>query len=176
MELKYVHTFPEVSVEEFEDLLEDKEFNQQLEKLPNVSKRTLIEEKDLGGGKRHTVVRYEARAIPEQAKKFIGEGGIGWTEEVDFNRNTHVHNFRLIPTRMRDRVTCEGFYRLDPLGPDGGTKRTVTMNLKVKMLGLGTIAERTAKPFLEANAREEERLAREYIRANLSAKKGKKKK
>lgn len=173
MELKYVHTFEDVNVEEFEDLLENQEFNQQLEKLPNVSKRTLIEEKDLGGGKRHTIVSYEAKAIPEQAKKFIGDGGIGWTEEVNFNRNTHIHYIKLIPTRMRDRVTCEGHYKLEPLGPKGGTKRTVVLNVKVKMLGLGGLAERAAKPFLEVNAREEERLAREYIRAHLSDKKGK---
>lgn|GEM_PF-5207223 len=168
-----MHTFPEVDVEEFENLLETEEFNRQLEKLPNVSKRTLVEEKDLGGGKRHTVVRYEARAVPEQVKKWLGDESIGWTEEMDFNRNTHFHKFRIIPTRMKDRVNCEGSYKIEPLSPDGGARRIVTLNVKVKMLGLGSIAERAAKPFLDANAREEERLAKEYIRDHPPEKKGK---
>lgn len=175
MELRYIHTFPELSVDEFEDLLEDNEFNQELEKLPNVGKRTLLEQKDLGGGKRHTIVRYEAKAVPEQAQKYIGGEPIGWIEECDFNRRSHTHYFKLIPTRLRDRVDCCGHYKLEPLSPKGGTKRTVVMNINVKMFGLGSIVERTAKPFLEANARAEERITREYIQKYLPKKKTRKK-
>lgn len=176
MEIKYVHTFPELDVEEFEELLANQDFNQTLEKLPNVASRKLLEEKDLGGGKRYTRVQYEARGVPEQARKFVGEGTVGWIEEVDFNRNTHVHHFRLIPSRMKDKVECEGKYVLEPLGPHGGTKRTVTMNIRVKMFGVGKLIEKMAKPFLEANAREEERLTREYIRTHLDEIKSRKKK
>lgn len=173
MELKYVHTFPDIDLDDFEELLANQEFNQTLEKLPNVASRKLLEENDLGGGKRHTKVQYEGKGVPDQARKFIGEGAVGWIEEVDFNCNTHVHHFRLIPNRMRERVKCEGKYVLEPLGPGGGTKRTVTMEIKVKMLGVGKLAERMAKPLLESNAREEERLTREYIKANPPKKKGK---
>jgi len=175
VEIKYVHTFPDVDVEEFEDYLEDPEFNQQLENLPNVASRSVLENKDLGGGKRYTKVQYEGKGVPEQAKKIVGEGAVGWIEEVDFNRNIHVHKFRLTPNRMKDKVKCEGQYLLKPLGPEGGTKREVTMNIKVKMLGVGTILERMAKPFLEANAKAEERLARDYIKAHPPKKKGRKK-
>ena len=170
MEIKYIHIFPQVDVEQFEDLLEKQDFNQQLEKLPNVSRRTLVEERKLGGGKRHTVVRYEAKGVPAQARKYIGDEIVGWIEVVDFNRNTHIHTFQLIPYLLKDRIKCEGQYVLEPLGPEGGTIRTVKVSLKVKILGVGAIMERGAKPFLDANAREEERIIREYIRTHVAQK------
>ncbi len=176
MQLKVIHTFPEVDVEEFEDLLENEEFNQQLAKLPNISKRTLVEDKDLGEGKRHTVVVYETRAIPANVKKILGGDGITLKEEVDFNRNTHIHHLKIIPSLLKERLKCEGKYIIEPLGPAGGAKRTIILDVKVKIFGMGRILERAVSREFKKNSREEERLSREYIKEHLDEIKGKSKK
>ena len=176
MQLKVIHTFPEVDVEEFEDLLETEEFNQQLTKLPNIGKRTKVEDKNLGEGKRHTVVVYETKAIPDNIKKILGGDGITLTEEVDFNRNTHVHRLKVIPSLLKDRLKCEGKYIIEPLGPAGGAKRTVILDVTIKIFGMGKILELALSREFKKNSREEERLAREYIKEHLDEIKNKSKK
>lgn len=101
-------------------------------------------------------IRYgQAPDVPGPLKKLVGDQ-VTSEEDGTFDPDSGIWTFTITPGTLADKTQISGSMRARDLG-DGTTELQFTIEAKVKVLGLGGVAEK----FIERQAKEsQERTAR----------------
>lgn len=136
--------------------------------LPDVSTAEEIE-REVEGSPHATVrrsARYVARATPPGSSRVLSEPRLAWIEEVEWDLRAHEGTFRILPNLRPHRAAlfaCGGTYALREA--DGGTRRTVVIEIAIHVRVVGPVVERlvlqTLEPHFAIEAAVLERIARE---------------
>ncbi len=129
------HTWPVDRSVVIEHLFDDALGDKTNEAIKSADRRRLsVEERD---GK--TVQRFEVKVkeVPAAARKVFK--ALEWVEESTYDPKTERFAWRILPTVMKDKITCDGELWYDAAG-EGKTRRVVTgrVQIKVPLVG-GTI-------------------------------------
>jgi hypothetical protein len=109
----------------------------------------VLEEKDLGGGAIQRKVRQTPQvAVPSILKKVVGDS-FYYTEEGRFDPERKRWSYRIVPSKLADKILTSGEFWVEPLG-DKKVQRFCTVDLEIKIFGVGGAAE----SFVEKQTRE----------------------
>lgn len=87
--------------------------------------------------------------VPKALSSLIG-GEISFVEDGVCDEAARQYDFRIIPSRLSERIDVRGRVETAPI-TDQTCRRTVTLDIEVRMFGIGTVME----SFLEKSTREQ---------------------
>ena len=139
MKFSVSHAFKNITLVAFEELYFDEEFNiAQCRELR--LDRTLVE-RQLHDGKLVRAVRVGPdREIPAPIAKFLGTNKIEYTEHLAYAWGSLRGTWKSVPAMMADKIDSQGNFWFRQEGDQ--VVRAVDGDVKVKIFGFGTIAER----------------------------------
>ena len=116
-----------------------------------------------GEGPVSRTLRYGQRPdVPGPLRKLVGDEVVS-TEQGSFDPAAERWTFTLTPGSLADKTTVSGSMATSDNG-DGTTELTFTMEAKVKIIGVGGIAEK----FIERQAREGQDKTVAHVNADLA--------
>lgn len=163
MRFSLEHRFS-ASVEVVTKIANSSEFQELIEKLPNVGDRKVTSFEAKPDGSIHRVTKYSLGAqLPAPVVAVLGSNAT-WDEIADFDPDTHRWTFTIKPhaTVISGRLDCKGSYAFEPDGTDR-TKRVVDVDIKVKVPLVGGRAEREIKKGLVETMEAEAELLETYL-------------
>ena len=135
-----------------------------LEALGSTSADVVEQEGTYGSGPVTRTLRYGQRPdVPGPLRKLVGDEVLS-TEHGSFDPGTERWTFTLTPGALADKTTVSGSMATSDAG-DGTTELTFTMEAKVKLLGVGGVAEK----FIERQAREGQDRTVAHVNADLAS-------
>ena len=109
----------------------------------------LVSRDDAPDGTIRKKIKTEPKSeAPAVVKKLIGDS-IAYTEEGTFDPKTKIWKYRIVTTKMSDKVEIGGDFWVEPKG-DKKIERVVKVNITVKIFGVGGAIE----SFIEKTTRE----------------------
>jgi hypothetical protein len=115
-----------------------------------------------GAGEVRRTLRYgQEPDVPGPLRKLVGDEVVS-TEEGTFDPAAERWTFTLTPGSLADKTTVTGAMITTPRD-DGTTDLTFTMEAKVKIIGIGGVAEK----FIERQAREGQERTVAHVNAEL---------
>ncbi|MEZ4288032.1 MAG: DUF2505 family protein [Polyangiales bacterium] len=119
---------------------------------------------DPGTGTRQAKV-WPTADVPKTLASVMGDS-IAFVEEGLYDRGAQRYDFTIVPTTLSDRIRTRGSVVAVPID-DSTCKRIVEIEIEVRVLGLGRIAE----SFLETTTREQYDVNADYANRYLAAQK-----
>lgn len=133
------HTFADVALDALVALYFDEAFNEALCRNGRLQRTLLDARRD--GEVLHRAVRIvPERALPAPAVKLLGAEHFGYVEHMAYDYVARRGTWRIEPMVLADKVRSAG--SLTFAASPGGTRRTVTGEVTVKVFGLGGTIER----------------------------------
>jgi hypothetical protein len=137
------------------------DFQSLLEDLPNLGSRKVTEITEHPDGTIHRVTNYALGAqLPAPVIAVLGKSAT-WDEIADYDPMAHTWTFVIKPHVLGGRLNCKGSYTFAADGD--GTKRTVDVDLKVKVPLVGGRAEGVIKKGLVETMDAEAKLLADYV-------------
>lgn len=81
--------------------------------------------------------------LPGPIAKLFGPG-FGYTEEGRLDKGKTLWRWRMIPTKLADKIRNEGTMRIEPIG-DSKVRRIADIEIEAKVFGVGGLMESTAE-------------------------------
>lgn len=148
-------------VEAVEKASNSADYQERLGDLPNLGERRVKELKKHPDGSMHRVVHYKLGSqLPVPVVAVIGSAAT-WDEVADFDPANHEWTFEIKPHVLSGRIECRGRYTFEPDGEQ--TKRTVEVDLKVKVPLVGGRVEKEIAKGLRETMDAEARLLVDYL-------------
>jgi hypothetical protein len=115
----------------------------ELEKIPDLRKAEELVRRDNGDT---IYIERESSAsshVPENFRKYISPDMLKWKEMSTWHKSTNIHEWRVVPTHYERFLDVRGrtIYEEIEAGDGIQTRRTLDMNLKVRLPVLGALAE-----------------------------------
>ncbi|HEV2760963.1 MAG TPA: DUF2505 domain-containing protein [Acidimicrobiales bacterium] len=128
---------------------------------PELGRPVLLEHDDAG----HSVsqqIRYTFTGeLSPAVTSVVDPKRLTWVEHSELDRRTHRSVFRIRPDHYPDRLSCSGTISLDPA--DGGTRRTIEGDLRVRFPLVGSKVERAIVSGLRDHASAEARVVQAWL-------------
>ena len=125
----------------------------------------LIELTGEPGGRRTRTMRTEPSAeAPAVVRKLIGDS-LSYTETGEWDPETRVWTYRIVPSRLPEKVYIGGRLWAEPEG-EGRCARVAEVEVRVKVLGVGGTIEK----FIERTTRESYVKATRFTNAYIAEK------
>ncbi len=157
------HDFDDIPLELFERYLNHPELIALCAEIPAFRSRELVEEQDLGAGKRRWRFKVVAGGdIPAAARKVVTEEMLTWHEDTRFEPSEHAIHFRIEPIRWSGKFDCRGVWRLEPRGR--GTHRVIEGTLSIPVPLVGRMVEGFIVAELKKNYEVESGVQRKFYR------------
>jgi hypothetical protein len=161
MRISLEHHF-DAPVDVVEKASNDPAYVERLSSLPNLGERRVTTFEEHEDGSIDRVVHYKLGSqLPAPVVAVIGSAAT-WDEVAHFHPDSHEWTFEIRPQVMKGRIDCRGRYRFVPDG--SGSKRTVDVDLKVKVPLVGGRVEREIGKGLTETLEAEARLLTEFLR------------
>ena len=106
-------------------------------------------EEDEDGIRRIVEVVPTTAEVPAARRKVAG-GSLGFREEGTFDRKARRHRFRVITSRLGDKLRVEGEIYVEPRG-ENTCERVVELSVNAKIFGIGGMLERRIIADIEMN-------------------------
>ncbi len=133
----------------------------ELATLPELGRPELVEHVDTG----HSVsqqVRYTFTGqLSPAVTSVVDPKRLTWVEHSELDRGTHRSVFRIAPDHYPDRLSCSGTVVLESV--DGGTRRTIEGDLRVRFPLVGSKVERAIVSGLRDHASAEARVVQAWL-------------
>lgn len=139
MKFKVQHVVKNVSLQDYERLYFDEAFNAALCAHVKLD-RELVELERAGDRLVRAVKVAPDREIPAPAAKVFGGSRIEYTEHLEYTFGQYKGVWRTVPSLLTDKIDSRGTFGFEAVAD--GVRRTVEGEIKVKILGIGGIAER----------------------------------
>lgn len=139
MKFSVSHTFQNISLEDYEKLYFDEEFNTALCEAVKLART-------LGTLNRtETTIHREVtvgpdREVPAPVAKILGASRIEYTEHLDYTLGSYKGTWKTISSLMTDKVHSAGTFAFKAKG--NGVERIVDGEIKVKIFGVGGMVEK----------------------------------
>lgn len=160
---RLVHDFDDIPIDLFERYLNHPELIALCAEIPAFRSRDLVEEQDLGGGRKRWRFKVVAGGdIPPAARKVISEEMLTWYEDTRFEPDEHTIHFTIEPIRWQGKFDCRGTWRLEPRGQ--GTHRVIEGSLAIPLPLVGKVAEQFIVGELKKNYEVEAGVQRKFYR------------
>jgi hypothetical protein len=133
-------------------------------RLPDLEPPEILARDETGAG---TVLRYRYRfvgTLDPLGRRILGNDRISWVQEVTVAPDGRDGRLRVTPDARAERLEFSGAFRLDD-GPNGGTVRSLTGTLAIKVPLIGGRAERHVLPGLLRRVDLEAEALREWLAA-----------
>ena len=157
------HDFSDIPIELFERYLNHPELIALCAEIPAFRSRELVEEQDLGEGRKRWRFKVVAGGdIPATAQKVISEEMLTWHEDTRFEPSEHAIHFTIEPIRWKGKFDCSGVWRLEPRGQ--GTRRFIEGSLSIPLPLVGKVAEAFIISELKKNYEVEAGVQRKFYR------------
>ena len=140
MKFRADHTFRGIEVDAYEDLHFDEAFQDALCGAVKLARECVGLEEDDDGRIHRAVKVGPDREIPPAAQRVLGGKRLDYTEHLDYRRGSYLGQWRTVPSLMSDKVECAGSIEFRPV--DGGVRRLVEGEIKVKLFGVGGMVEK----------------------------------
>ena len=132
-------TFRGITLEEFEKLYFDEEFNIAMCKDNGLSRRVLAREVDEANLHRELSIGPE-RQLPAAMKKVLKSDRLEYTEKLDYKWGSNRARWETIPSVFPKKVLASGSIIFTEV--DGGVRRVADGEITVKILGVGGMIEK----------------------------------
>ncbi|MCP4500796.1 MAG: DUF2505 family protein [Deltaproteobacteria bacterium] len=139
MKFRIEDTFKNITLEEYEKLHFDEEFNIAMCKAVKLS-RDLKKVDDDGTTFHRAVLVGPDRVMPAAMKKVVKVDRIEYEERIDYKWGSYEARWETIPNIMPNKVTTNG--KLGFKEVPGGVLRWSEGEIKVKILGVGGMVEK----------------------------------
>ncbi len=160
MRFSLEHRF-DAPVDVIEKASNDPAYVERLSDLPNLGERRVTTFDEHEDGSIDRVVHYKLGSqLPAPVVAVIGSAAT-WDEVAHFDPSSHEWTFEIRPNVMKGRIDARGRYRFVPDG--AGTKRTVEVDLKVKVPLVGGRVEREMGKGIKETLEAEARLLTEFL-------------
>ena len=173
MKISYVHHFPGIEPDEFNEIWSNQEvINRVAKALPNIQDRETLEETHDDRQMRRKVRFLGKGPIPKIAQKVIKPHMLSWIEDTVYDKKERVYQVKCTPHFFANRVENEATIKLLPDG-QGGTRRVSEGVLELKIPRLAKkLAEKIISGHLNENAETEYQLLKKEVAEYLKRKKG----
>lgn len=148
------------SVEAVEHALFDDRFVTATSSLPRVADCELVSVERSGTSVAARIHRRFDAPLNAAVRRAIDPQKLTWVEETQYDCERHAGRHRIVADHYGDRLHCE--YRSALVASDGGTRRTSSGTMKVKVPLVGGQVERAIVSGLEEYAAAEARLLGEW--------------
>ncbi len=144
MRLEARHEFP-APVADVERAMADPAFYDQLHDLPDLAPPEVLDRTEVGS--RITLrVRYVFTGhVDLIVRRVVNIDQLVWIQTTEFDTHAHEATLTVVPEKLGSMLQCAGKFELASTSA-GGTVRTLTGELKVKVPLLGGRAERALAP------------------------------
>jgi hypothetical protein len=137
-----------------EAALVDPAFLASLGRLPHLGHPELLDQRE-DGHVLHQRVRYAFTGeLSPAVTRVIDPTKLTWVEVSSLDRRAHVTTFEIVPDHYRNRLTCQGTFRLED-GDGHTTRRTAEGDLSVHFPLVGRRVEQAIVAGLYDHARAE---------------------
>lgn len=161
--IKLVHDFDDIPIDLFERYLNHPELIALCAEIPAFRSRELVEEQDLGEGRKRWRFKVVAGGdIPGPAQKIINEEMLTWYEDTRFEPHEHAIHFTIEPIRWKGKFECHGIWALESRGQ--GTRRVISGSLSIPVPLVGRVAETFIVSELKKNYEVEAGVQRKFYR------------
>lgn len=152
--------FPDIPLEEYEQLYFDDAFNDAMCKAVKLERTLLKIERRGDVLERHTKVAPIGREIPAPVAKVIGASRIEYVEELTYDFAKHGGVWRTISSVLPDKVDTHGTLTMRAEG--AGCARVSEGEVTVKVFGVGGIVEKVIIADVEKSYEDAARFTRDY--------------
>ena len=148
-------------VEEVQAAFIDPALLMELATLPELGRPQLLELVDDGASVSQQVRYTFTGDLPPAVTAVVDPRRLTWVEHSELDRATHRSVFRIQPDHYPDRLSCSGTVTLEPV--DGGTRRTIEGDLRVRFPLVGPKVERAIVSGLHDHASAEARVVQAWL-------------
>lgn len=141
MKVTYKHVFNTDLDTYWSKIFFNPEYNKKLFTEVLKFKYEVVEFTEEPGGVRRRKVRIEPNTeAPAVVKKLIGDS-IGYLESGEFNPTTRKWHYKIVTTKLADKVSINGTFWAEPRG-EKKIERICEVDLKVDIFGVGGAIEK----------------------------------
>jgi len=154
------HTFKNITIDDYEKLHFDEEFNIAMCEAVKLSRD--VQKIDDDGKKFHRAVKVGPdREIPAAMKKVVKVDRIEYEERIDYTWGSYAGTWETIPNIMPSKVITKGKLGFKEVA--GGVQRWSEGEIKVKILGVGSMVEKFIVADVEKSYEEAARFTQQWI-------------
>lgn len=140
----------------------DPDFYRALGEMPNIRAPEVLEVEP-GDEVTRMRIRYVFDGhLPPAARRVLDPEKITWVDESTVHHGRHLTEFRMVPDHYANRMTCEGTYRFDELGPDS-TEQVLEGDLIIHYPIVGRLVEKAILMGMRQHLQEEARLLEKLV-------------
>ena len=166
MRFRVQHTFHKITVQEYEKLYFDDEFNIALCGAVKLS-REPVELHDDGKNYKRILKVGPDRQLPKPLAKVLKTDRLFYKEYLDYTWGRFTGQWKTIPMVLPDKVVSEGTFSFSESG--SSVVRVVEGEIAVKVLGVGSIIERYIVEDVKRSYEDAAQFTQSWIRSNASA-------
>ena len=160
MKVAIEDVFAGIRCDDYVSLYFDEAFNESIGRALHMGRKLLRLDRGPDRIVRH--VCYEPNQDPDSpAKQAFGSSRASFVEELDYDVRGRHGAWRTIPNLWADRVHNAGTIELADF--EGGTRRLVRGEVKVKLFGFGGLVEKMIVAEIEKSYAATARLTREWL-------------
>lgn len=160
MKLAIEDVFAGIRCDDYVSLYFDEAFNESIGRALHMGRKLLRLDRGPERIVRH--VCYEPNHDPDSpAKQAFGSSRASFVEELDYDIRARRGAWRTIPNLWADRVHNAGTIELAEV--DGGTRRRVRGEVKVRLFGFGGLVEKMIVAEIEKSYAATARLTRDWL-------------
>ena len=164
------HHFPGIEPDEFNTLWNDLTVFQRItDAFGALKERTIIEQSEDDNSMRRKVKYAVKGEIPKWAQAMLKPHMLSWDEDTVYDKKQRVYRTKFIPHYFTDKIENNITVTLLSDGK-GGTRRISEGSLKIKVTGLGRIAEKFMEGLINKTADKEYELMKKEVEKYLQEK------
>ncbi|MCC6806360.1 MAG: DUF2505 family protein [Deltaproteobacteria bacterium] len=143
MKFEISHTFKNISVDRYTKLFFDDAFNDAIKPIAGLKSREVLEKRDEGPLMHRRTRVIPDRDFPGPMKALLKGGELSYEETttMDWNRRIQTFSSKL---NFTDKIKIGGEIHFTE-APNGGTKRTLYLDVTANIFGLGGMIETKTK-------------------------------
>lgn len=139
MHFRVEHTFTQIDLERYEALYFDEPFNIAL--CEAIDLRRELKTHELNARRLVRVVTVgPEREIPPAAAGILKTNRIEYTEHIDYTFGQYQGTWKTVSSVLTDKVDSRGTFEF--IATEGGVRRVVVGDIKVKLFGVGGVVEK----------------------------------
>lgn len=160
MKFKTDHTFKGITVEEYERLHFNEDFQTALCQAVKLARR-LDKREDDGKHLSRIVTVGPDRDIPPAVAKVLGASRIEYSEHLEYTWGSYAGTWKTISSIMTDKVDAYGSFSFKQT--PAGVVRTMEGEVKVKIFGIGGIVEKFVGADIEKSYQQAAEFTQKWI-------------
>lgn len=167
MKFRTEATFRDISLQDFEKLYFDEDFNQAMCKRVNLSRTVVKLERD--DEKLERVLRIGPdRELPGPVKKVLKADRLEYEEHITYRWGSYEAHWETIPSVLASKVDARGRVLFQE-APGGGVLRVAEGDIQVKLLGVGGMVEKLVVADVEKSFKDAADFTQKWIDERLKA-------